>query len=205
PASTVQIRNGAFLTHQFWDPEGIADVRFTKDHDYVEAFKDHLETAVRARLRTCRPPCATITRGLHSSSIAVTAAQLLAASGNRLNAFTAVPEPGFTRDDLRGRYFDETPYVRQLAEVNRNIVPHFITQTRDPTPQEMAEVIRVSGEPIPILNGLWSFDIFAAARSAGHNVMLVGEMGNDTMSYIVWGLFSELLLIGRCASVYAGV
>ena len=179
PGSIVHVRGATFSKHQFWDPEGIADVRFTNDHDYVEAFKERLDEAVRASLRSCRPPCATITGGLDSSSIAVIAADILAASGNRLNTFTAVPEAGFAREELRGRYFDETPYVRQIAEVNRNIVPHFITQSRDPTPEKIAEVIRVSGLPGATLNGLWGFDIFAAARSAGHNVMLAGEMGND--------------------------
>ena len=134
-----------FTKRQFWDPEGIADVRFTNDHDYVEAFKERLEGAVRASLRSCRPPCATITGGLNSSSIAVVAADILALSGNRLNTFTAVPEAGFTREDLRGRYNDETPYVRQIAEFNRNIVPHFVTQSGDPIPEKIAELIRMSG------------------------------------------------------------
>jgi asparagine synthase (glutamine-hydrolysing) len=40
-------------------------------------------------------------------------------------------------------------------------------------------------------------DICAAARSAGHNVMLVGEMGNLTMSYHGRGLFAELVRTGR--------
>ena len=160
---------------------------------------------MRASLRSCRPPCATITGGLDSSSIAVIAADILAASGNRLNTFTAVPEAGFAREELRGRYFDETPYVRQIAEVNRNIVPHFITQSRDPTPEKIAEAIRVSGLPGATLNALWGFDIFAAARSAGHNVMLTGEMGNITMSYDGWGLFTELLLTGRWLRLFAEI
>jgi asparagine synthase (glutamine-hydrolysing) len=205
PGSTVHVRGATFSKHQFWDPEGIADVRFTNDDDYVEAFRERLDEAVRARLRSCRPPCATITGGLDSSSIALTAADILAASGNRLNTFTAVPEAGFAREELPGRYFDETPYVRQIAEVNRNIVPHFITQSRDPTPENIAESIRVSGLPGAILNALWGFDIFAAARSAGHNVMLVGELGNDTMSYNGWGLFTELLVTGRWPRLFAEI
>ena len=205
PGSTVHVCGPTFSKHQFWDPEGIADVRFTNDHDYVEAFKERLDEAVRASLRSCRPPCATITGGLDSSSIAVVAADILAASGNRLNTFTAVPEAGFTREELRGRYFDETPYVRQIAEVNRNIVPHFITQSRDPIPEKIAEVIRMSGLPGGTLNCLWGFDMYAAARSAGHNVMLGGEMGNITMSYHGWGLFTELLLTGRWLRLFAEI
>jgi asparagine synthase (glutamine-hydrolysing) len=63
----------------------------------------------------------------------------------------------------------------------------------------------VSGLCGGILNGLWSFDIFAAARSVGHNVMLAGEMGNDTMSYSGWGLFTELLLTGRWPRLFAEI
>ena len=121
--------------------------------------------------------------GLNSSSIAVVAADMLAASGNRLNTFTAVPEAGFTRKELPGRYFDETPYVRQIAAFNQNIVPHFITQSRDPIPEKIAKVIRMSRLTGGTLNCLWGVDMYTAARSAGHNVMLGGDGGNLTMSY----------------------
>ena len=55
--------------------------------------------------------------------------------------------------------------------------------------------------PGGILNCLWGIDIFAAARSAGHNVMLGGDMGNITMSYNGWGLFPELTADGPLAEV----
>jgi asparagine synthase (glutamine-hydrolysing) len=197
PGSTVHVCGPTFLKRQFWDPETIGDVRFTNDHDYVEAFKELLHGAVRANLRSCRPPGAMITGGLDSSTIAVVAADILAASGNRLNTFTAVPEAGFARADLPGRYNDETPYVREIAEYNGNIVPHFITQSGDIIPERIAEVIRMSGLLGGSLNSLWCFDMYAAARSAGHDVILGGDMGNTTMSYHGWGLFTELLLAGR--------
>jgi asparagine synthase (glutamine-hydrolysing) len=202
PGSSVQVCGPAFSKHKFWDPAGIADVRFSNDHDYVEALKELLDKAVRANLRSCRPPCATITGGLDSSSIAVIAADMLAASGNRLNTFTAVPEAGFTREELRGRYFDETPYVRQIAQVNPNIAPHFITQSRDPSPKQIADLIRMTGLPGVTLNCLWAVEMFAAVRSAGHDVMLGGDMGNSTMSYHGWGLFTELLQTGRWLKLF---
>jgi asparagine synthase (glutamine-hydrolysing) len=205
PGSAVHVRGSTFSKHQFWDPEGIADVRFRNDHDYVEAFKVRLDEAVRVNLRSYHPPCATITGGLDSSSISVIAADILAVSGNKLNTFTAVPEAGFTREELRGRYFDETPYVRQIAEFNGNIVPHFITQSIGPIPEKLIEMIRMSGLPGGNLNGLWGIDIFAAASTAGHNVMLSGDMGNYTMSYHGWGLFTELLLRGRWLNLFAEI
>jgi asparagine synthase (glutamine-hydrolysing) len=205
PGYTIRVRGQTFSKHQFWNPEAIADVRFRNDHDYVEAFKEHLNDAVTASLRSCHAPCATITGGLDSSSIAVVAADMLAAKGDRLNTFTAVPEAGFAKEDLPGRYFDETPYVRQIAEVNRNIFPHFITQSKAPISERIAEVIRMSGLPGGTLNCLWGIEIFAAARSAGHNVMLGGEMGNLTMSYQGMGLFTELMLTGRWLQLFVEI
>jgi asparagine synthase (glutamine-hydrolysing) len=122
---------------------------------------------------------------------------MLIANGTKLNTFTAVPEAGFTREELRGRYFDEAKYCRQIAKTNGNIVPHFIPPNKISVLQQIAQEIRLGGFSGGILNGLWVMDILAAARSAGHDVMLSGEMGNFTMSYHGRQLFTELLLRGR--------
>src|SRR5262249_44249140 len=72
-------------------------------------------------------------------------------------------------------------------------------------PENIAEVNRMSGLPGGTLNSLWGIDIFAAARSAGHNVMLGGDMGNITMSYHGWGLITELLLTGRWLRLFGEI
>jgi asparagine synthase (glutamine-hydrolysing) len=198
PGFIVRVSGATFSKDQFWDPENIADVRFKCDQHYVEAFQERLDAAVKARLRSRRVPCASITGGLDSSSIAVIAADMLAANGSKLDTFTAVPEAGFSKEATRGRYFDETPYVIQIAKANPNIVPHFVPPSKGPILEQIAEQIRVGGAPPSgALNGLWGMDLLAAVRSAGHNVMLSGEMGNHTMSYDGWPLLAELLLTGR--------
>lgn len=198
PGYIVRISKTSLSKTRFWNPENIADLRFKSDQEYVEAFQERLDAAVKARLRSRRTPCALITGGLDSSSIAVVAADMLAANGNRLNTFTAVPEVGFTREDLRGRYFDETPYVRQIAQLNPNLVPHFIRPSKGPLLKQIADQIRLGGSPAGmILNGLWVMDILGEAKSAGHDVVLGGEMGNLTMSYNGYGLFVELLRAGH--------
>ena len=203
PGCVVRIRDGNLSKNRFWDPESILDVRFKNDSEYVEEFQERLNDAVKANMRACRPPCATLTGGLDSSSIAVIAADMLGAAGRKLNTFTAVPEAGFFKPDRRGAFFDETPYVRQIAEVNPNIVPHFIPSSKNPILDQIADQIRVGGVPSGcILNGLWAMDMMTAARSAGHNVMLGGEMGNITMSYDGSGLFPELFRTGRWLKLF---
>ena len=178
PGCTVHVRGQQlFQSISSGMLDSIADVKLRNDQDYVEAFKERLDKAVRANLRGCRPPCATITGGLDSSSIAVTAADILAASGNQIEHIHSGAR-GWIRAEDHAAVFVETQYVRQIAELNQNIVTHYITQSSDRTPENIAETNRVIELPAATLNDLWGFDIFAAARSAGHTVMLTGEMGN---------------------------
>jgi asparagine synthase (glutamine-hydrolysing) len=156
----------------------------------------YLHAAVKAQLRSRRLPCASITGGLDSSSIAVVAADLLAASGGKLHTFTAVPE--LIKQQVRGRYFDETPYVIHIAKANPNIVPHFVPPNEGHILEQIAEQVRVGGDPPSgVMNGLWGMELLDAVRSAGHNIMLSGEMGNYTMSHQGWPLLPELLQTGR--------
>jgi asparagine synthase (glutamine-hydrolysing) len=203
PACMIRLRGLSFSKAQFWNPENIPDVRFKRDDEYVEALRAHLHAAVKARLRSRRAPSAMISGGLDSSSIAVVAADILAANGNKLNTFTAVPEAGFSKQPTQGIYFDETPYVRQIAELNGNITPHFVPPSKGPILGQIAEEIRVGGVPSGgILNGLWAMDIYAAARALGHNVMLCGEMGNTTISNDGRGVLAELLRKGRWLKLF---
>jgi asparagine synthase (glutamine-hydrolysing) len=203
PGSIVSVRDSSLSKTRFWNADNIPDVRFKHDHEYVEAFEERLHAAVKARLRSRRAPCATITGGLDSSSISVIAADMLAARGDKLNTFTAVPEADFTREETRGLYFDERPYVLSIAELNGNITPHFVPPSKGPILEQIAEEIRVAGFPgAGTLNGLWVMDICAAARSLEHNVMLCGEIGNLTISYHGRGLFAELVRRGRLLRLF---
>src|SRR5262249_50586775 len=92
PASMIRVRGSSLSKSQFWNRENSPDVRVKRDDEYVEALRDRLDAAVKGRLRSRRTPWATITGGLDSSSIAVVAADMLAANGNKLDTFTAVPE-----------------------------------------------------------------------------------------------------------------
>ena len=150
PGFLVRVRGGTLSKDQYWNPENIADVRFKSDHDYVDALRQHLDIAVRARLRSRRVPCATITGGLDSSTISVLAADMLSATGNKLNTFTAVPEAGFNKEEIRGRYFDEFRRgVGRIAEFNPNIVPHFVRPSSRPLLKQMADHVKMGGLPTP--------------------------------------------------------
>jgi asparagine synthase (glutamine-hydrolysing) len=198
PGGFIQISGAQLSKDLFWNPLHIQNIYFKHDEEYLEAFQEHLNQAVKARLRSTRVPCALITGGLDSSSISIIAADMLGSVDKKLTTYTAVPEPGFYREELRGHYFDETPYVLEIAKANRNLRTNFVPPSNGSILEQIAEQIRFGGAPSGgILNGLWVMAICARARSAGHNVMLGGEMGNLIMSYHGRGLFTELLRKGQ--------
>src|SRR5262249_22784368 len=83
PGYIVKVRGTSFSRDRFWDPENIPDVRLKTDNDYLEAFREHLNAAIKARLRSSGPRCAPIPAGLDSPSSAVIAADILGAAGKK--------------------------------------------------------------------------------------------------------------------------
>ena len=67
------------------------------DEDYIELLRERFDRAVPVRLRTIGGIGAELSGGLDSSSVAATAAGILAKEGREMTAYTAVP-----RADFRG-------------------------------------------------------------------------------------------------------
>lgn len=198
PGSVHRLRGTQLSKSNFWTPEDARDVRFKRDEDYVLAFQTLFQEVVEANLRAAATPCATITGGLNSSSVAVVAADLLAERGKTLNTFTAIPEEGFQKQNIRGRFFDETPYVREIAHFKSNLIAHFVQPSKAPILEQINETLARGGSPSGgVLNDLWNFDVLKAAKTLGHTVMLTGDMGNHTMSHSGYSLLPELLMSGN--------
>ena len=75
----VVTRDGA-VDRRYWKIDSLAPIRFARDEDYVEAFLEIFDEAVRCRLRTTGAIATELSAGLDSGSVAATAARLL---GNR--------------------------------------------------------------------------------------------------------------------------
>src|SRR6202034_4389085 len=98
-----------------------APIRYARDADYIEDFRERFDRAVSDRLSGADGIASHLSGGLDSSSVSVTAARLLAKEGRRLTSFTAVPVSGYDGSALTGRFGDEGPMASEVAAFYSNI------------------------------------------------------------------------------------
>ena len=190
-ASTLIVRCKDVETIRYYQvSESVRDVRYARDEDYVDAARDLLETAVRSCLRSPGPVGSFMSGGLDSSTVAVTAARMLAQTGKQLPTFTWVPEPGWDGRLEKHCYGDETPYVQQIAAQHPAIELNLVDAAGLGHYHKQEELLHACEMPFRnALNVTWGHAILEQAKSRGIKVMLEGGMGNMTLSYRGDGIY----------------
>jgi asparagine synthase (glutamine-hydrolysing) len=183
---------------RYWEPSR-RKLAVANADDYVDGLRHHLDEAVRARLRgTDGHVGAHLSAGFDSSSVAATAARLLAPSGGRVTAFTAVPRQGYDGPEPKGRFGDEGPLAAATAAMHPNI-DHVLIRTEGRSPLDgLDNNFFLFDRPVlNLCNMVWGRAINEAARERKLTVVLNGQMGNMSISYNGMELLPELLLAGR--------
>lgn len=189
---TLTIRSGNVTKQIYWQAGRQSELKLKSDDEYGEAFLEVFGEAVRCRLRSTRSVGVMMSGGLDSTSVACLAARELAGSGQRLQAFSAVPMPGY-RDWLpAGNLADETPYIEAVREHAGNIdVTYCRLEGKHPL-SDTERLLAMLEQPYKTIENLfWIDGIMMAAREHNVGVLLNGAAGNLTIS---WGDFSPHLL-----------
>ncbi|MGD0798122.1 MAG: asparagine synthase-related protein, partial [Acidobacteriaceae bacterium] len=173
------------VTHRrYWRIDALKPVRFARDAEYVEAFREIFDEAVRCRLRTTGGVATELSAGLDSGAVAATAARLLAASGSTLEAYTAVPCAGFSGIVPRGLIGDEGAYAAEVAAMFANMRHVRVDATGSDMLRELGRIYPLLDLPhAAALNSVWSHRIYDCAQASGAKVMLTGALGNFAFSY----------------------
>lgn len=198
PGTLVEVADQGLSTRRHWNPRrGV--LRLAGAGEYAEGLRHHIDQAVAAQLRGAGGVVgAHLSGGLDSAGVAATAARILAPSGGRVAAFTAVPRPGYDRPVPRGRFGDEGPLAEATAALYGNI-EHLKIASGDRSP--LAGLDRrffLFEQPtLNLCNAVWVDAINDAARQRGLSVLLTGQSGNLTLSYDGSTLLPELVAQGR--------
>ena len=201
PAHTLTATAVRMDKQQYWFIENTPSVRLGCDEEYVEAFLEIYEEAVRSRLRTLLPRHfdslqtgsspgftrrgvgATLSSGLDSGSVCALAAQEMRKHGKRLLAFTSVPLYP-TERLVSKRYGDEGPLVECDRQFIGNLDVEYIRAEAFGPLAGMRRSLEVHDSPMHAAgNMFWVHALLERAQEKGLGVVLIGQMGNGTISW----------------------
>ncbi len=169
---------------QYWHPSNARPLRLKNDAEYLEAFRECFDEAVRCRLRTTGAIGSELSGGLDSSSVTATAAGLLATSGRGLTSFTHVPRRGYPTPEIAGRFGDEGPFAADVAALYPNIEHVLVPNGQVEIMQSVSRHVELFDQPVfNPTNAVWTDSILDEARRRGITAVLTGRAGNGTISY----------------------
>jgi asparagine synthase (glutamine-hydrolysing) len=183
---------------RYWIYDKLPETRFARDEDYVDAFLEIFEDAVRCRLHTAAGIGSELSAGLDSAAVTATAARLMAAEGRRLTAYTSVPRAGFSGLGRPDCIADEGPFAAEVAALYPNIDHLLVDSTGSDMVREMERAFGLLERPLGApINQIWIDLIRDRAAEAGINVMLTGAQGNATISYSGSGIIGQSFRSGH--------
>jgi asparagine synthase (glutamine-hydrolysing) len=126
----------------------------------------------------------TLSGGLDSSSVAVTAAGILRACGARLAAYTSVPLYD-TSTYVGERFGDELPYAQSVAQFAGNVDLYPIRAESLTPIRAIRHLLPVFNEPSHTAgNFYWLLELQETARAQGCRALLTGQTGNLSISWM---------------------
>ena len=185
PAHCLHLEDGRLQQRQYWFLERTPPLAIRDRREAVEGFLELFDQAVACRLRRDDggKVASTLSAGLDSGAISVTAASQLAERGERLQAFTAVPSGDVTT--LAGaRLGNEWPLAAAAARGQGQIDHHPVTAAALLPLQGFRQALAVHGEPLHAAGNMdWVICLNRAAAAQGCTVLLIGQFGNGGMSW----------------------
>ncbi|MEO7602162.1 MAG: asparagine synthase-related protein, partial [Sphingomicrobium sp.] len=182
---------------QYYDPLTLPAVRMANDKDYISRAKELLDEGVRACLLGFEKPALSLSGGLDSPQVAVSALAALP-EHQRLNTFTFHPEPGYDGLVEEGMIGDERPLVKAFARMHPRIDAHFTDNGGYEHDHRWTHFFHLmGGAPSGFCNSYVSHGIFSNAAKQGCDILLLADRGNESFSDAGSWATVEYFLTGR--------
>lgn len=180
-----------------WRP-AVRNLGLKGTDQYAQALREQFDRAVADRLRGADSGIAThLSAGLDSSTVTATAARLLAPSGGRLTAFTAVPRKGFPGVRSVEVIPDEGPHAAAVAALYPNIEHVLVASDGSPVDGLDRHFFLHERPVLNLCNAVWTTKIQSLARERKLGILLTGQRGNMSISYDGMPFLTELASSGR--------
>lgn len=173
-SSSVLISNGRATVREYWTFGSSAEIRYRRDHDYEEHFRNVFAEAVRRRLRAEGPVTAELSGGMDSSSIVCVADTLIA------HGESAVVNTVSYYDDSEPNW-NENPYFSKVEQQRHRNGLHISVNSET---NYRIEVDEKSFAPTPasaVLPSEATRQFKAYLAKTGSRVVLSGTGGDEIM------------------------
>ena len=195
---TVLFERDRVTERRFWEPQTIPLLHLADPREYAEGLRCVLQQAVRNRLTPGSRIGSHLSGGLDSSSVTTTAATLLEERGERLTAFTAVPDMEVNDTFFPGHFGDERTHASAVAGRHSNIDHVLISTHAERMFPAMDQMSSTTERPaLNPMNAIWLNAINLQAKERGLEVVLNGILGNSTISYAGVRALPMMLRDGR--------
>lgn len=190
---------------QYWTLENSPPL---KRHFSRQAYHEEFRTLFASAVETCLPSqglvSAQISGGLDSSSVTAMAAHLLQKKGQKLHAFTAIPNGLSGPSYKKNWYYHEMPRVQKVLDQYPNIEHQAYLSNPETDPyQLLSQFYPYTDQPYRnISNFDWIVGHLEEAHQRGIKVLLTGGFGNATISWTGMTLRSHLGRLRAAAKTY---
>ncbi|MGM0889324.1 MAG: lasso peptide isopeptide bond-forming cyclase [Bacillota bacterium] len=185
PSHSFSIVDGRVSLHRYCHLADVEKKHLKTDQEYEEAFRNVLQDAVSARLRTHHKVGSHLSGGLDSGTVASFAATELRKGNKPLHTFSYVPVEGFIDWTHKSRMADERPFIQSTVQHVGNIKDSYMSFEKKNPYSEIDDWLETLEMPYKFFeNTYWLSGIYEAAHQQGIGILLNGQRGNWTIS---WG------------------
>ncbi|MBI4869770.1 MAG: asparagine synthetase B [Candidatus Wallbacteria bacterium] len=183
PAHRLTVTESRASSHCYWRLEDVPVARTCDPRDAAQELREHLQRAVRSRLRSNARVAISLSGGLDSGSVAVTAASALDAGSDPLLALTSVPESD-PSPFVEGKFGDEWSRAQAVCAMSGRIAHEPIRAGGISPVEAIRRALDIHWEPMHSAASYhWMIALQQRARQAGCRVLLTGHMGNGGISW----------------------
>lgn len=172
PGCALTVTHDGMHTWRYWRLDPDREVHLPDDDAYAAAFREHFDEAVRCRLRSISPAGTSLSGGIDSSAITVTARELQG-KGDLLSTFSTI------YDEFPA--CDERTYMRAVLDQG-GVAPHFFRADGVSGLKSLPPLLDVHDGPFfaPNLPVRWAE--LPHVHDAGTTVLLDGHGGDEVVS-----------------------
>jgi asparagine synthase (glutamine-hydrolysing) len=156
---------------RYWELGPVPEIRYRRDREYAEHYRDLLFRVVRPRLRSAGPIGALLSGGLDSSSVVCVAHELMRSGQAPRREFATFSQV------FNGLDCDERPFIRDV-QAKYGFAAHFLP-AEDAATWLQLEPRGFQESPNAILHVQQA--AYAAATRAGVRVLLTGTLGDSSV------------------------